>query len=251
MKHITFDDIYTLGKVVVENDQYKHFHFPEMLTSYSSNFIEYKHLPSLAEFTEVENYLREYHLKKGQKHVKFHFPANEKPTTELIAHLNEIGYEIGFMELYAIQPNQFPVFKNNPDINIAVVTDENLETYLTLQYQHNLEYGFEFATQKAQLIKGQFLEQNILQILAYYKGDPAGYVDIIISNETAEIDNLTVDEKFRNRGIGRKLQQYVMQSFPKKTVILLADGEDTPREMYKKQNYQYQGFKYEVQKIYE
>jgi hypothetical protein len=34
-------------------------------------------------------------------------------------------------------------------------------------------------------------------------------------------------------------------------VILVADGEDTPRLMYQKQNYHCLGFRYEVQKVYE
>lgn len=249
MKNITFDHIYNLGKVVAENDQYKHFHYPEMLTSYSSNFIEFKHLPSLPEFKEAEHYLREYHLKQGQKHVKFTFPDNEKPSFELISFFNDNGYELGFMELYSIKPEQFPTLMNNPDIEIAKVTDESLEIYSNLQYQHNLEYGIEFAKQKNELIKRQFENPDIIQILAFYKGIPAGYVVVIVSEKTAEIDNLTVDEKFQNKGIGRKLQQYVMESFPEKMIILIADGEDTPREMYKKQNYQFQGFKYEAQKV--
>ena len=250
MKNITFNNIYNPGKVVAENNQYKHIHYPEMLTSYSSNFIEFKHIPSLSEFIEAEHYLREYHLKKGQKHVKFTFPDNDKPSSELISFFNDNAYEIGFMELYAIKPNQFPTITNNPDIEIVVVTDENIETYCKLQYQHNLEYGSEFANQKHELIKRQLKNQNILQILAFYKGNPAGYVVVIISKETVEIDNLTVDEEFQNKGIGRKLQQYVMEAFPEKIVILIADGEDTPREMYKKQNYQFQGFQYEAQKVY-
>ncbi|WP_328286296.1 GNAT family N-acetyltransferase [Peribacillus psychrosaccharolyticus] len=32
------------------------------------------------------------------------------------------------------------------------------------------------------------------------------------------MDNLTVDEKFRNKGIGSKLQKFVMESFPEKLV---------------------------------
>ncbi|WP_264196134.1 hypothetical protein [Metabacillus niabensis] len=42
-----------------------------------------------------------------------------------------------------------------------------------------------------------------------------------------------------------------MESFPEKIVILVADGEDAPREMYKKQNYNYHGFIYETQKVYQ
>ncbi|MHA6260051.1 GNAT family N-acetyltransferase [Sporosarcina sp. CAU 1771] len=80
-------------------------------------------------------------------------------------------------------------------------------------------------------------------------GSPAGCVEVIIADETVEIDDLTVDESFRNKGIGSRLQKFVMESFPNRVVLLVADGEDTPREMYKKQNYNYYGFKYEVQKI--
>ena len=251
MKQITFEDIYTLGKVVAENDQYRHYHYPKMLTRYSSNFIEFKTLPSLTKFKEAEDFLREYHLKKGQKHVKFYFPENIKPTGELIVYLNNMGYEIGFLELYAIQPKHFPPVKNNPDIDIQVVTDKNLEVLLNLQFQDDLNYGSEYAKQKVDLIKRQFEDQNIQQILAFYKGSPAGYVDVIISNETAEIDNLTVNELFRNKGIGSRIQKFIMELFSKKIVILVDDGEDTPREMYKKQNYQYHGIKYEAQKIYQ
>ncbi|MCM3409721.1 GNAT family N-acetyltransferase [Metabacillus litoralis] len=251
MEKVSFEDIYTLGKIVAENDLYRHFHYPEMLVRYDSNFIEFKKLPTLPEFKPVEKYLREYHQKNGQKHVKFYFPANQKPTTELNAYLTDEGYEIGFIELFAILPKDFPALTNNPDIQIEAVTEKNVELYLALQYKHDLEYGSEFAKQKKDLIKRQFKEPHILQVLAYYKGNPAGYVDIIISSETAEIDNLAVEEEFRNKGIASRLQKFVMERFPEKTVILIADGEDTPREMYKKQNYQYCGFKYEAQKVYQ
>lgn len=251
MKQITFEDIYTLGEIVAENVQYRHYHYPEMLTRYDSNFIEFKMLPSLTEFKEAETYLREFHLEKGQKHVKFYFPANIKPSEELITYLTDMGYEIGFLELYAIQPKHFPSVRNNPDIDIQVVTDKTLEALLHLQYQHDLDFGSDFAMQKADLIKRQFEDQNIQQVIAFYKGCPAGYVDVIISSETAEIDNLAVDQQFRNKGIGSRLQKFVMDTFPEKMVILVADGEDTPREMYKKQNYQYHGFKYQTHKVYQ
>ena len=76
MKQLTFEDTYTLGNIVDENALYRHFHYPEMLIRYDSNFIKFKTLPSLTEFIEVENYLRDYHMKRGQKHVKFSFPTN-------------------------------------------------------------------------------------------------------------------------------------------------------------------------------
>ena len=209
MKNITFGDIYTLGNIVAENTHYRHFHYPEMLAMYDSNYIEFKTLPSLKEFKEVENYLSDYHLSRGQKHLKFYFPENIKPQGELSQYLTDVDYEIGYLELYAIQPEHFPPVKNNSDIEIQVVTEKNLEVLIDLRYKNDLEFGTEFAKQKVDLIKRQFESQDIQQVLAFYMGSPAGYVDVIISDETVEIDDLAVVESFQNKGIGSRLQKIV------------------------------------------
>jgi GNAT superfamily N-acetyltransferase len=251
MKQITFENIYTLGHVVFENDRYTHFHYPEMLIRYDSNFIDFKIFPSLTEFKKAADYLREFHLKNGQKHVKFTFPANEKPTDKLVDYMNDLDYSVGFLELYAIHSGQFPPVKDNSDIEIHVVTGENFETFLKLQYQQDLGFGSVFANQKVEQHRRNFQDPSFVQLLALYKGTPAGSVDVILTEETAEIDGLVVDESFQKRGIGSLLQKFVMNQFSTKTIILVADGEDTPREMYRKQNYQFLGFKYTAQKVYE
>jgi|SRR5690625_469216 len=250
MKEITFENIFTLGDIVFENDNYKHVHYSKMLNRYDSNFIEFKSLPSLTTFKKAETFLKDFHLQKGQKYIKFYLPENIKPSGELYDYLTNMDFEIGFLELFAIKPNHFSTVRNNKDIEIQIVTNENLDIFINLKYKNDLEFGNEFARQKTNLIRRQFEEPNIRHVLAYYKGIPAGYVDIILSDKTVEIDELTVDELYRNKGIGSQLQKYVMDSFSTKTVILVADGEDTPKDMYRKQNYQYLGFKYEILKIY-
>ena len=124
MKQLTFEDTYTLGNIVDENALYRHFHYPEMLSRYDSNFINFKTLPSLTKFIEVENHLRNYHMTRGQEHVKFSFPTNMKLPEDLITYLTDKSYEISILELYAIQPKHFPVVRNNPDIEIQAVTDQ-------------------------------------------------------------------------------------------------------------------------------
>jgi ribosomal protein S18 acetylase RimI-like enzyme len=247
--HITFDNIFIHSHVTAENHLYKHFHFPEMLSRYDSNYIEFKKFPTLDEFKQAESYLREYHQRNGQKHVKFKFPVDEKIPAELVNYLNQENYDIGFLELYAIQPNQFPEVKDNPDIEVQIVTEKNLRDFLSLQYQQDIVFGSNFANQKVELNKRIFKDPNILQLLAFYKGTPAGAVDVIISKDTAEIDNLGVDEAFQKKGIGSRIQKFVMDTFHEKTVILVADGQDTPKEMYKRQNYQYLGYQYYTQKV--
>ena len=248
MMHVTFKDTYTLGNIVNETNLFLHYHYPEMLMRYDSNFIEFKMLPSLAEFEEAEKYLKEFHLSKGQKHLKFYFPENINLSDELNAYLTDTSYEIGFLELYTIEPKCFPAVENNSEIDSQLVTDKTLAMLLDLQYKHSLAYGEAFAKQKIDLIKRQFVNPAIQQLLAFYKGEPVGYLDIIISSKTIEIDDLSVSQAFQRKGIGSHLQRYAMDLFPEKTVLLMADGEDTPREMYKKQQYKNVGFKYEVQK---
>jgi GNAT superfamily N-acetyltransferase len=246
---ITFDNIFIHGHITAENILYKHFHFPEMLSRYDSNYIEFKAFPTLDDFKNAESYLRKFHQKKGQKHLKFKFQVDVEIPVELVNYLNQEKYDIGFLELYSIQPRKFPEIKENPDIEVQMVTDQNLKAFLAFQYQQDILFGSNFANQKVELNKQIFKDQNFMQLLALYKGTPAGAVDVIISKETAEIDNLGVDEAFQKKGIGSRIQKFVMDTFIDKTVILVADGQDTPKEMYKKQNYQYLGYQYYTQKV--
>lgn len=250
MSKITFENIYTVGHIVEENDQYLHVHYPEMLVRYDSNFIEFKSMPSMDQLKEVAAYLREFHLQKGQKHVKFYFPDDERPTAELMEYFKQLEYEFGYLELYAIQPGKFPNVVADQDLEVQAVMDENLEVFLELQYQEDLQFGEEFAKQKINMHKRNFKDPNFMQVIACYKGVSAGSVDVIIADDTVEIDGLNVLETYQKKGIGSRLQRFVMDKFPDKMVILVADGEDTPRDMYRRQGYQYFGFKYEVQRIY-
>lgn len=67
-------------------------------------------------------------------------------------------------------------------------------------------------------------------MIAFYKGKAAGSVDVIIKESTAEIDGLMVHEDFQKKGIGSRLQKSVMDQFKDKTIVLVADGEDTQRK---------------------
>jgi GNAT superfamily N-acetyltransferase len=248
MTHITYKNIHRDGRLVKENELYKHVHDQEFLERYSSNYIEFLRAPRLEEFRETADYLKDYHAARGQKHVKFHLPENKKPIDGLSDHLASKGFEISFTELYAIHPNDFPRMEEDPDIRVEVISD--LDDYLVFQYEQDLIYGESFAKGKVAVHRQHFEDDHVTQLLAYYKGHPAGSVDVILKEGTAEIDGLMVHDDYRKKGIASRLQQKVMELYPDRTVILVADGEDTPREMYQKQNYRYQGFQYEIQKIY-
>ncbi|MFG6149309.1 GNAT family N-acetyltransferase [Halobacillus sp. B23F22_1] len=246
---ITFNNIHRIGHHIYENETYHHYHYPEMLARYDSNFLQFKKLPALEEFKEAYSYLHNFHLRKGQKHVKFYLPENEKPDNPLLNYLKDFKFEIGFQELYKIQPAEFPKADPPADIKLELISENNLRTFLLLHYEQDLEFGIDFADQKIDLNRTLFNDPAIEMVLAYWKGEPAGSVTLIHAEHTVEIDHLVVEDKFQRRGIGTQLQAFAMNRNTGKTIILVADGEDTARDMYRKQNYQFIGFKYEIQKI--
>jgi ribosomal protein S18 acetylase RimI-like enzyme len=252
MENITFKHIYKAGQPVLENELYIHVHNPEMLLQYDSNFIKFKRMPNVEEFKAAEKYLRDFHQKFNQQHVRFYFSENEKISQELESYLKtEASFSIGFLELYAVEPSKFPAVNVNVDIDVRVVAEDILDSFLELQYKQDSVFGEAFAEQKQQQHLRNYKNDKFIQVMAFYKGVPAGSVDVILSEDTAEIDGLVVQEAFQRKGIGSQLQRYVMNEFNDRIVILVADGEDTPKEMYRKQNYQYLGFQYEALKVYE
>lgn len=206
-------------------------------------------MPNIAEFLLVEEYLQNFQRNHHQQHLKFCFSDNDPLVFEMINYLSTQGYGQGLTELYGIHPEWFPKIRESSIIQVLPVTRELLPDYLAFEYELDAPYGTAFAAQKQLLYKKVFHDNRMLQLLAFYAGEPAGAVDVILSEKTVELDNFVVLESYRNKGIGTRLQQFVMNQFADKYVILAADGYDTAREMYQKQNYQYLGFRYEVLKV--
>lgn len=249
MTKLSFNHIFYQGQIVFENDLFLHYHTAKMLLLYDGNFLQFKRMPTLIECQRAIEYLKEFHRKKGQDHVKLLFPENEPIVDEIKSFLIEEGFQISFMEMYAIDPALFPKITKNSSINVEKTTADNWETFLQLKFEIDSDISVRFAEQKRVLHEQNFQDERFMQFIAFFNGIPAGGVDVIIGEETAEIDNLVVLDPYQKRGIGSQLQKAVMDEFPDKTVILLADGEDTPREMYQKQNYQHIGTKYEALRV--
>lgn len=249
MKQLTFDHIYHGGKLVLEDKLFKHYHDTTMTLLYDRNFIGFKSMPSISTFKKIEATLRKYHLKYDQNHLRFTFPSNEFSNDKLITYLEGQGYAVGQSELYAIHPTEFPTSPHSLKVDIELVTLRNLESYLSLQYWQDFSYGTEFAKQKQVDYRQRFENESFHQVLALYQDVPVGSVDMIVSEEVAEIDNLFVEAAYQRRGIGAAIQSYVMKTFPDHIIILVADGKDTAKDMYQKQNYHYLGYQYEALKV--
>ena len=91
-------------------------------------------------------------------------------------------------------------------------------------------------------------KKTVKRLVAYVDNEPVGTVDVIITDETIEIDSFGVIEQFQRQGIGSTIQAYIGNLANERPVILVADGEDTAKDMYTKQGYMYQSFVYHIVK---
>ncbi len=246
---ITFKDIFVLSNISSSNALYVHYHFPEMLNRYDSNFVEFRLAPTLQQFTEVEKYLEDFHNANNQNHVKFVFPQDEPIPPLVKEYLANTGYMIGVLELYSINPANYATKARREDVEVSFVNNATLSDYLLLQWDDSLAYGESFAVNKQRLLKTDYLTGRKKQIIAYVNGMAVGSTDIIVREKTVEIDGFFVLENMQRQGIGGEIQRFVMDNFQDKTVILVADGEDTPREMYGKQGYTLNGIQYNATKV--
>ena len=149
-----------------------------------------------------------------------------------------------------IESAELARWQTKSDVQIQIVDKDNLEDYLTIYKHFALPFGHRFADESVKRTRIHIQQQydNVVRLLAYYQNQPAGILDMIVSDEIVEIDVFGVLENYQHQGIGRTLQAYVGQYADTRPVILVADGEDTARDMYLKQGYIYKGFCYQVVK---
>ena len=239
--NLSFQNIYVFAELKKETDVFKHFTLDEVKERYDSNFIEFKVKPTILQFQEAEGYLKQFHFDRGQKFLKFVFPQDIELPVELEKYVQAQGYEINFLEMYAIRPTEFIKDRINTDVKIEYVTKETLSQYVALHYEDALQWGETFAFNKQNMLIRDFHEQRKKQIVAIRNGEVIGSVDVIVNEDTAELDQFYVIPSYQRQGVGTIIQQFVMNEFVDKFIILVADGEDTPREMYAKQGYCYIG----------
>lgn len=248
---VSFTNTTSYSTCIDENEFFKQYYNPEAHFRYDSNFFQLKFQPTQKEFELIEEMQEVDHLEKGMQHIKFYWPENTGFTPELMAYFEKNGYEIEYLELYAIQPEEFIASRDTSHIHVKKVTDETLEAFKTISYEEDRLYGEDFAQPKKAFYDWQLKESSITLWMAWIDNKPVGTLTMIDHEETIEIDDVSTIEAYRKQGVATALQQAVMEEAIKenKTVILIADGEDTPKDMYQRQGYHYVSYQVGAQKV--
>ncbi|WP_080146873.1 GNAT family N-acetyltransferase [Marinilactibacillus piezotolerans] len=246
-----FNLLHTHSTMIDENEFFEQFFNENLPERYDSNFFRLKYQPTIAEFELIEQMQLVYHLDAGLKHLKFYWPPNKGFTPEIVSYFEQEGYQIEMLELYSIEPAQFKAGKTDSEITIEPLSAQILKDFYQVNEPADRLHGQEFVNLKRRMYAAMVDDPAIVPYIAFIDGTAVGTVTAIVGDKTVEIDDLLTSENYRHQGVATALQKQVMQlaESQQKRVILVADGDDTPREMYLKQNYMFIGYQLGALKI--
>lgn len=242
---MNFSNTYIDAPLYAEDDIVWHYHDPAVPSRYGSNFMIFKNMPTLSTFQTYEAMQHDFHQHHTMTHLRFLFPEGETFSKELQTYIENRAYTIGTLELYAMLPIDFQGRKND-DVTVKIVDESLFPQYLALQYEMDLAHGETFATEKQAFLTQQFALPFVQFIVGMIEDTIVGVMTLFITADTVELDSFEVKEQYQRRGIGSTMQHFVMQHYTEHTILLVADGEDTARDMYQQQGYQFCSARYEI-----
>ena len=191
------NDIFQQGTVYQDDNSKTIYLTPEEPLVYDTNKWIYKRMPTLNSWKLDMAYQQFMHKQQASSHLAFTFPENEHLDQQWLDEIKALEFELGIMELYAIEPQHIHQAINS-EIDVTIVNDETLEDYIAIYRR--------FA-------------------------EPFGVLD-----------------EYQRQGIGSVMQSFVAQIAKDKTIILIADGEDSAKDMYIKQGYIFISYCYQILK---
>lgn len=251
MASISMSDIYCNGTIFENDDEQLIYLTPTFPQRYTSNIWIYIKTPTEERWLKDLERQHQLHTNQGSNHYAFSFPENEQLDNHWMAMFKDMNFELGIMELYAIESDALANLPRNSDIEIAIVDESHIDAYLKVAYQFSLPFGKDYADAHEEMVREHYQKDAIKRLVAYLNDEPIGVVDLIESENYIELDGFGVLEQFRHQGIGSTIQSLIGEyaiSKNHKPIILVTDGEDTAKYMYAKQGYVYQSFCYQILK---
>ncbi|QLK86651.1 GNAT family N-acetyltransferase [Staphylococcus sp. 17KM0847] len=241
----TIDDIYTEGILIEDNIRYKQYLTPERPLKFDANKWCYKKMPDLLTFKDDMIQQQSLHQAQGSTHLNFEFPQDVKPSIELIQYLRAQNFNLGCVELYMIEAETLRELTTQT-IHMKRMTSATIKDYFTVFRPLSMAYGEDYLVETLKYLQTvvEMPEHSIEYYIAYEKNEPVGIVNVISTERHVEIDGFAVAESHQRQGIGSRMQAEIGRLAGQRPVILVADAEDTAKDMYVNQGYVYQCFQY-------
>ena len=218
-----------------ETTRFKHFKSPVTSERYFSNYLSYKRMPSQSELREDLTYLAQEQEAYPTSYAFLFFSEKEEWSPEIRNFLEREGFETAKHLIFTNSVDQIQLRCSDlGGIRILELDDSYLDAFLAYKYQAHLEYGQAYVDQVLADNEANLLSNGSKIYLALDGQRIVGSVTAWFLGDYVEIDDFSVQEAYRGRGIGSALQRAALAG--QKKVILIAEEEN--RAMYQHQGYE-------------
>ena len=218
-----------------ETTRFKHFKNPVTSERYFSNYLSYKRMPSQSELREDLTYLAQEQEAYPTSYAFLFFSEKEEWSPEIRNFLEREGFETAKHLIFTNSVDQIQLRCSDlGGIRILELDDCYLDAFLAYKYQAHLEYGQAYVDQVLADNEANLLSNGSKIYLALDGQRIVGSVTAWFLGDYVEIDDFSVQEAYRGRGIGSALQRAALAG--QKKVILIAEEEN--RAMYQHQGYE-------------
>ncbi|MFE0441626.1 GNAT family N-acetyltransferase [Aerococcus sp. NPDC058936] len=247
MQAFTFDNMFTLADTYDETELYYFIGNRKVPSMYSNNKIVLDFVPTAEELDILEDNFLDYAYELNLSYYSFVLPINQPLAPDLFASIGEVGYEISLTKLMVLDPADFKATTKAKDTYgdrlVLKEVDSSIEQdYFNFNqvFDKAIDDSGQFAAQKLNYYPWFLAENNTTALAVYIDNKLVAITDVIRLAHAYEIDNFQVLDDYQRQGIGSLIQQWVCDKAlaEGKMVILSADADDTPYDMYIKQGYQ-------------
>jgi len=199
---------------------------------YEQNFFQFKCLVNSKKLETIEHYAIST---KTSDALLFKLPINVSPSTEVLDFFNCREYSKDKFINYLLSPKRFVKKNNSSDYIIKKVDSKNIEDYLKIKWEQDIELGDIFATENRSFFKKVILNENFNSYIAVLKENNqiVGFIDTTHHEQNVEIYDLFVLHNYRNNYVASTLIETIVNN-NSSLISVVADDNDTPKEMYQK-----------------
>ncbi|KAB3529414.1 GNAT family N-acetyltransferase [Alkaliphilus serpentinus] len=154
----------------------------------------------------------------------------------------DIGLEVSFLAYMTIEAEKFKIYKLNEECIVKIAEDEGMLYDGIICDINGDDSDFSFSYRSNIRKKNVFLNHRdrFFYFIAYINNVPVGKCEVFIDGNLLRVESLMVLDSFRGKRIGSNILHAVKEFAIKKnikTIYLMAEVDDTPKEMYRKMGF--------------
>lgn len=218
--------------------RYRNPRIPDM---YDHNFTYLKTIPCAKDLKKIVREELEHNLRENKSFCKM---TMDRLPDEIPADPVYGKPEIGHTGAYRLLPGKENNWRVADCCEIRKIMDpEMVEVLLSLDMIHDEgRCGEDFCGRRAHCRGSVYLSDEPLNCyICYYNKIPVGNCDLLLHQGTAKIEDFAVLPEYQRRGIGTTILKHLVKTAYSQgadLVYLIADEEDTPKEMYLKMGFE-------------